>query len=104
MAGFVTGLGAATGDAVYASFGLFGVSELITVGGRTMMGIEVLGGWYLAWLGTQMLIRRVGAADVRGSHSVESVSVSRHFWRGLATDLSNPKTFPSGESRLESRG
>ncbi len=35
-AGLVTGLGVATGDAVYASCGLFGVAQFIATGGRTM--------------------------------------------------------------------
>lgn len=57
-AGFVTGLGAATGDAVYASCGLFGVAQFIATGGRVMRGIEFLGALYLLWLGIRMFRRR----------------------------------------------
>src|SRR5438876_3438925 len=51
LAGFVTGLGAATGDALYAACGLFGVAKLIETSGRLMMTIRFLGGLYLIWTG-----------------------------------------------------
>jgi amino acid exporter len=86
-----SGLGAALGDAVYASVGLFGVTGLITVR-PVMVAIEFLGGLYLIWLGVRMLSLRRASAQRHGSPSVEGVSVRAHFWRGLATDLANPKT------------
>jgi amino acid exporter len=85
------GLGAALGDAVYASVGLFGVTGLITVR-PVMVAIEFLGGLYLIWLGVRMLSLRRASAQRHGSPSVEGVSVRAHFWRGLAADLANPKT------------
>lgn len=54
VAGLVTGLGTARGDAVYASIGLFGVTNLIAVR-PVIKGIECVGGLYLAWLGARML-------------------------------------------------
>src|ERR1700722_1219437 len=91
-AGFVTGPGAATGDAVYASCGLFGVAQFIATGGRVMRGIEFLGALYLLWLGIRMFRRRsVTRANPR-LPSVSKRSAGRHFWRGLVTDLANPKT------------
>ena len=63
LAGFLTGLGAATGDALYATCGLFGVSELIERSGHLMIAIKVLGGLYLVWIGGQMLFRRSPAAN-----------------------------------------
>lgn len=92
VAGVLTGLGAATGDAVYASLGLFGVARLIVIGGRTMMTIELLGGLYLVWLGTRMLMRRAVAGELRGSMSMPCMPARKHFYQGLATDLANPKT------------
>lgn len=92
VAGLVTGLGAATGDAVYASCGLFGVAGLIAAGGRAMTAIELLGGLYLLWLGTRMCVRRSVGCGNGNSPSVLNRSAGRHFWRGLVTDLANPKT------------
>ena len=90
-AGVVTGLGAALGDAVYASVGLFGVTRLITVR-PVMMAIQFLGGFYLIRLGVRMLSLRRASAQRNSSLSVKGLSVRVHFWRGLATDLANPKT------------
>jgi|SRR5215469_5264772 len=90
-AGVVTGLGAALGDAVYATAGLFGVTGLITVE-PVMMAIEFLGGLYLIWLGVRMLSLRRVSAQRNNSISVDGVSMRAHFWRGLATGLANPKT------------
>jgi amino acid exporter len=59
VAGLLTGIGAATGDAVYATLGLFGVTRLVAVGGRTMLAIELLGGLYLMWLGIRKLLPRM---------------------------------------------
>jgi amino acid exporter len=91
VAGFATALGAALGDAVYASLGLFGVTRLVSLH-PAMMGIELLGGLYLAWLGTRMLLPRASGWEFRHLLSQTSVSARSHFWRGLVTDLSNPKT------------
>lgn len=91
VAGLVTGLGAALGDAVYASIGLFGVTELTRVG-PVMTGIESVGGLYLAWLGARMLWHRRIGAQLHSSLSLETISAQAHFWRGVTTDLANPKT------------
>jgi len=90
-AGLVAGLGAAVGDAVYASIGLFGVTHVARVR-PLMIGIEFAGGLYLAWLGARMLLHRRVGAQLHGSLSPETVSPQKHFWRGLTTDLANPKT------------
>lgn len=91
-AGLVTSLGAATGDAVYASCGLFGVAQFIAAGGRAIRGIEVLGALYLLWLGIRMFRRRPVTRSNPSLPSVSNRSARRHFWRGLMTDLANPKT------------
>jgi len=91
-AGLVAGLGAATGDAVYASCGLFGVAGFIATGGRTMRGIEFFGALYLLFLGIRMFRGRSVTRANPGLPSVSNWSAGRHFWRGLVTDLANPKT------------
>lgn len=91
-AGLVTSLGAATGDAVYASCGLFGIAQFIATGGRAMRGIELLGALYLLWLGIRMFRRRSVTRSNPSLPSVSNRSPGRHFWRGLVTDLANPKT------------
>ena len=92
LAGFVTGLGAATGDALYATCGLFGVEQLIATGGHLMTSIRLLGGLYLVYIGLQMLFGRTGQGHCQDSRSPAHISHFRHFARGLMTDLANPKT------------
>src|SRR5437870_2122798 len=92
LAGFLTGLGAATGDALYATCGLFGVAELIETNRGLMMSIRILGGLYLIWIGIQMLRRRRASEQYQHRSSHSHSSGLQHFVRGLATDLANPKT------------
>ena len=92
VAGLITGLGAATGDEVYASCGLFGVERFIAIGGRAMTAVELFGGLCLLWLGTRMFVRCSVRHENGNSPSLSNRSAGRHFWRGLVTDLANPKT------------
>lgn len=71
-AGVVTGLGAALGDTVYASIGLFGVTQLKRVG-PLMLCIELVGGLYLVWLGVRMLWHRRGRTQFHGSPSFQTM-------------------------------
>ena len=92
FAGFITGLGAATGDALYAVAALFGVGRLVHEGSRMMMTIRILGGFYLGCLGAEMLIRRDADPRLIDARSRPPLLFVWHFVRGLTTDLSNPKT------------
>src|SRR5260370_34934608 len=90
--GLGTGRGAATGDVLYAAGGLFGVAKLIETSGHVMMTIKFLGGLYLIWIGIRMLLRRAAKSQHHSSPSCTHDSLIRHYARGVATDLSNPKT------------
>ncbi len=90
-AGLFTGLGAAFGDAIYASIGLFGVTQLTRMSPLVIV-IELVGGLYLAGLGARMLSNHRVGTQLHSLCSVENVSAPAHFWRGLAADLVNPKT------------
>ncbi|HYG41455.1 MAG TPA: LysE family transporter, partial [Bordetella sp.] len=54
-AGAMTGLGVATGDAIYSGLGLFGMATLITAGGTLFTVIQMVGGAYLLWYGWRLL-------------------------------------------------
>src|SRR3546814_11266294 len=54
-AGAVTGLGVATGAAIYSGLGRFGMATLITAGGAPFTAIQMLGGAYLVWYGWRLL-------------------------------------------------
>jgi amino acid exporter len=89
-AGVFTGLGAATGDGLYALIGLFGFSTLSAQCEWVFQVLKLVGAAYLTFLGIQMCLRR-GAPTDRANRLW--VPGNWHcFLRGLATDLSNPKT------------
>jgi len=91
FAGFLTGLGAATGDALYATCGLFGVARLVESGGPTLRVIRWVGGLYLLWIGVHMAAQRVVDHELV-TYPSRPGSTGRYFVRGLTTDLANPKT------------
>src|SRR5437870_10126776 len=91
FAGFLTGLGAATGDAVYATCGLFGVAQLVESGGPVLTIVRRVGGLYLIWIGVRMSARHLTGHELVTDRSRPDSTV-RYFVRGLTTDLANPKT------------
>jgi amino acid exporter len=88
--GIFTGLGASTGDGLYALIGLLGFSTLSSQGESLFQALKILGAGYLTFLGIRMWLRRSAVADDLDRHQLPGIW--RCFLRGLATDLSNPKT------------
>src|SRR5690606_22105099 len=58
VAGLMTGLGVAAGDACYAALGRFGMAPLITAGGSLFAWVQMAGGAYLVWYAFQLVRRR----------------------------------------------
>src|SRR4051812_33753576 len=92
-AGIATGLGVATGDAIYAALGLFGMATLIAEGGAVFNAVKIVGGVYLLAYGLRMLAARRSArsSDMAQPKHV-APTAGRQFMRGLLTDLANPQT------------
>jgi threonine/homoserine/homoserine lactone efflux protein len=67
------------------------VSQLTRLGPAIVV-VDLVGGGYLAWLGAGLTSQRRFGGAWRDSGSTGSASPRAHFWRGLATDLANPKT------------
>jgi amino acid exporter len=88
--GICTGLGATTGDAIYALFGLLGFSTLTAQGEWLFQAVKLAGAVYLAFLGLRMMLRWSPVFEPDGSRKIPGLW--QCFLRGLATDLSNPKT------------
>ncbi len=88
--GIFTGLGAATGDGLYALVGLLGFSTLNSQGEWLFQALKLVGAVYLTFLGIRMCLRRRAIPD--GSGKCYAPGIWQCFFRGLATDLSNPKT------------
>jgi RhtB (resistance to homoserine/threonine) family protein len=88
--GIFTGLGASTGDGLYALIGLLGFSTLSSQGESLFQALKIFGSGYLMFLGVRMWLRRSAVTDDLDRHQLPGIW--RCFLRGLATDLSNPKT------------
>lgn len=88
--GIFTGLGASAGDGLYALIGLLGFSTLSSQGESLFQALKILGAGYLTFLGIRMWLRRSAVTDDLDHHQL--LGNWQCFLRGLATDLSNPKT------------
>lgn len=90
-AGVWTGLGVATGDALYSGLGLFGMATLITQCEVLFSVIKIAGGAYLLWFACNSL-RRQATPQMSALQQPVAAPWSVFFRRGLLTDLSNPQT------------
>lgn len=90
--GFVTGLGAATADAIYAAIGAAGLGTLIALLTRLAMPLALAGCVLLLYLGIATLRRDAAshAARAAGAHSLP-----RAYGSALALTLTNPMTILS---------
>jgi amino acid exporter len=88
--GIFTGLGASTGDGIYALIGILGFSTLSSQGEWLFQALKLVGAGYLTFLGIRMCLRRNAIPDRIKQCWVPGIW--QCFLRGLATDLSNPKT------------
>ena len=89
--GFVSGLGAATADALYgciAAFGLTAISALLV---RQRDMLSLLGGLFLCYLGVRTLLSRPAAEPVQA----EGRGFAGAFFSTLLLTLTNPITILS---------
>ena len=90
--GFVTGLGAATADAIYAAIGAAGLGTLIALLTRLATPLALAGCVLLLYLGIATL-RRDAASHAARAASVHSLP--RAYSSALALTLTNPMTILS---------
>lgn len=88
-AGFFTGLGAASADAVYGLIGAMGVSALMNAAARAESWVSLAGGLFLLWIGVNTLRepeRKV--SDLKE----ERRSLVKMYAETFALTLTNPMT------------
>jgi threonine/homoserine/homoserine lactone efflux protein len=91
LAGFLSGLGAATADGIYggvAAFGLTAVADLLIAG---QSWLRLVGGIFLCYLGFQALRSRPGAE----ARTAVSTRLAGSYLSTLALTLTNPATILS---------
>jgi threonine/homoserine/homoserine lactone efflux protein len=88
LVGFVSGLGAATADAMYGAVAAFGLTAISDVLVGMQRGLGIAGGGFLCYLGLRTLASRAPAAAEKppGGRLLAS------FASTLALTLSNPMT------------
>jgi threonine/homoserine/homoserine lactone efflux protein len=90
--GWVSGLGAATADAAYASLAAFGVTALTTLLVEQRVWLRLIGGGFLLYLGLRTL--RSQPAQ-RAAPSATVTDIVGAYGSTLALTLSNPMTILS---------
>lgn len=88
--GLASAIGVASGNSLYAAGAAFGLVAIIETSGVAFVLLKVVGGLYLVHLGLRMLFNR--SQPVQQLGAVKEAACGPAFRRGLATDLSNPKT------------
>ena len=92
LAGFVTGLGAATADALYGAIAAFGLTALTTALVGISFWTRLIGGVFLIYLGVRTLVARP-AADEAAPESRRSLLGA--YASSVALTLTNPATIIS---------
>ncbi|MBP5856623.1 LysE family transporter [Marivibrio halodurans] len=89
-------VGVLCGTAAWGAAGVLGVSALFVAAPWLYLGFKVVGGGYLILVGLQLLRGALwGGTTAAGAPSVAArgdATAWRSFTRGLAANLSNPKT------------
>jgi threonine/homoserine/homoserine lactone efflux protein len=93
--GFVSGLGAASADAVYgcvAAFGLTFISELLI---QLQIPLRLTGGLYLLYLGARTFLAQPAAVDSTTAATAPVRGLAGAYASTLALTLTNPMTILS---------
>src|SRR6266540_1897540 len=86
--GFLAAIGAATGEVVHISSAAVGLAALFRAAPLLFHTVRLLGAAYLLLLGIRALRHRnQGVGEGNGA----GTSAKRAYWRGLLTNLLNPK-------------
>jgi threonine/homoserine/homoserine lactone efflux protein len=88
-AGFVAAVGVAAGEAVHLLTAAAGLAALFRAAPLLYDLMRFAGAAYLVWLGVRTLRGRDGAGFAHGQGG--ATSTRRAFWRGLVTNVLNPK-------------
>lgn len=89
-AGLASALGMGVGAFIYGTLAVLGLRTLMAEGGWLLMGLKIAGGVYLLYLAWKIFQHAHEPIVVQDTHNSRA-GVTRAFWLGLGTQLSNPK-------------
>jgi threonine/homoserine/homoserine lactone efflux protein len=89
-AGLAAALGMGVGAFIFGTLAVLGLRTLMTEGGWLLTALKIAGGLYLVYLAWQIFRHAHEPIVVQESGNARA-NLSRGFWQGLGTQLSNPK-------------
>ena len=90
--GLAAALGMGVGGSVFALAALLGLQAVLLAVPTMYLGLKVLGGLYLCYLGYRIFVGAKQPLEAGASGYSQKAALTRAFWLGLTTQLSNPKT------------
>ncbi len=95
QSGFVSGLGAATADAVYGCIAGFGLTFIATFLIEQSQWLRLIGGGFLLYLGIRTFLSRPSPVDNSSSSLDGSVNLTGNYLSTFFLTLTNPLTILS---------
>jgi threonine/homoserine/homoserine lactone efflux protein len=95
ISGFVSGLGAATADAVYGSIAGFGLTFISTFLIEKSYWLRLIGGGFLLYLGVKTFLTRSKSMAESDDAKFQQVNLSRNYLSTFVLTLTNPLTIIS---------
>jgi len=92
LAGMFVVLGTCTGTIIWSIAGFFGIAFLFIAAPWLYTTLKIIGGSYIIYLGIMLIISLYKSStniDIQQENSQSNFSI---LWKGLITNLSNPKT------------
>jgi threonine/homoserine/homoserine lactone efflux protein len=89
--GLATALGMGAGGALFGAAALLGLHSVFSAVPALYVGLKILGGLYLCYLGW-LIFRSARQRLVVATGSTPVGSTTGSFWLGFTTQVSNPKT------------
>lgn len=87
----LAGLGIALGCLVWGAAASAGLGVLLQASETAYTALKIAGAAYLAWLGFKLLAKPRSTFDALEGADMAPQAASGAFWRGLLTNLLNPK-------------
>jgi threonine/homoserine/homoserine lactone efflux protein len=90
--GLGAALGMGAGGVAFAAAALLGLQAVLLAVPAVYMALKLLGGLYLCYLGVRIFLAARLPLPLETPEQRVGAALSRSFWLGLTTQLSNPKT------------
>lgn len=87
----IVAVGICTGTVIWGITGFFGISVLFSASPLAYLGLKLIGGGYLIYLGVRLFISEADEDSTGQDLHPKDMEPFQAFRRGIITNLSNPK-------------